>query len=260
MWMVRAGLVCLLALTVHGKGWAEPECRDTTPAETAAVARAGNSVKSELIDKVSAEPWQANLDSSILNGGGLLVSTHPGPYRPLMLCSDLVRLTLDYAAQDDYANGLRQKQIDLITEAGDMAAKMTAPDAAAEAKMKSMMAQAAEAVAPLHADIDITENDPYLVEPAPGQDCLTIKVIGADFAYRCVGHDDNGATTTMTYVEIGPWAGAKPGGAYAPYPFVHKTGGPWIETLRVRINAPATLADQLVAKVNWQGLHDALTP
>lgn len=255
--IVGVGLISLVALPALAS--AEPECRDATEQESAAVAKAGAVLKSEVVDVWSADPWQASVDSTILNGGVLSVATHPGPYRPLMLCSDLVRLTLDYAAQDDYANGLRQKQTDLITQAGDMAAQMTAPDPASEAKMQAMMGEAADAVAPLHADVTILENDPYLSEAAPGQTCAQITVTGADFSYRCSGHDDNGGSSTLTYVRIGSWTGAKAGDGYIPYPFAHKTAGPWIETISVRIAAPSALADAMIGKVNWQKLHDGLT-
>ncbi len=257
---LMVGVALLSSLALHAVAQAEPECRGATPVETAVVAKAGAVIKAELVDVWSADPWQGNVDSSIINGGVLNVATHPGPYRPLMLCSDLVRLTLDYATHDDYANGLRQKQSDLITQAGDMAAQMTTPDAAAQAKMQAMMGEAADAVAPLHAEVTILENDPYLSEAAPGQACAVIAVTGADFAYRCTGHDDNGAPLTESYIKIGRWAGAKAGGGYVPYPFAHKTAGPWIETISVRIAAPAGLADSMIAKVDWQKLHEGLTP
>lgn len=231
------------------------ECLDQTPEQKAVVGKAVAVARAQFATLKSLG-W---LITENYTGEQSPVAKKPAPFRPLMLCGPLynVTLTADPATafgkmlQDssDYYTAQAQKN-----KFGDDGWVRATKNMARIATMQTIQ-------------ITVTENTPYLVYGEPkgdGDKNIVLHLKGAGFAYRqyVAPADTYSIPDETTWVYIGNWAGIKElkdNYGYVSYPFIHKQLSPFIETLDIKIHAPAQIADAITSKIDWDAFNGALS-
>jgi hypothetical protein len=190
--------------------------------------------------------WQTRNSDQV----NVSIATHPNPYRPMFICSRAFDLTISPDPNSAYGKKINDS------------IRYYSAQSSTHAILRMVILQALQNI-----KIRIDENSPYIKSKYDHDEkdkYTVLHVPGTTCAYRLT-EPEQGAGSDVppdykTYILIGNWTGADMNAnTYVKYPFIHKTGGAYIETLTVQIVGPATIADQIIHTVDWQGLNAALT-
>ena len=241
---MRRGRTAIGAL-VTALAFASPaiaqECRDQTPAEHQAIMRVLDAAREVIESPLLAGDWQIERQRS---GEKSTIALKPMPPRPLMTCQPLY--SVEFVMKPDSPLGKPHYAA--------WKAFMDNPD-------PTRAAEAGHALNLTRFGLALGENIPYLREEI--HDPMTrVTVPGVPLAYRVTAPPKNPGEDPVvhTYLCFGDWA-AFPfeKNAYLKFPFVHPTGSPNIETLRVTISGLPEVVDPLLAKIAWARLAQALS-
>jgi hypothetical protein len=223
----------------------DPECRPPHDDEAAVIENAQKVINKCVTEQLLKIGWTAKYASTIPPS----IASNPNPYRPLFICSSVFDLIISPDPGSDYGKMISDS-IRYYSTQTTMAAMI-----------RMSLLQALQNI-----KIRIAENGPYIKIPFehnPTDKYTVMHVPGTGYAYRLTlpeqGSDAGLPPDYKTFLLIGAWAGADMNAAtYVKYPFVHKQGGAYIETLVVQIIGPASIADKVIQNVDWQGLSAAL--
>jgi len=227
-------------------GATDAECRDPRPDELAAINKARQVIDKYIGGALQQMGWQTRNSDQV----SISIATHPNPYRPMFICSRAFDLTASPDPNSAYGKKLNDS-IRFYQSQTNQAAILRSVILGEMQNIK----------------IRITENYPYLKTKYDhgAEDKYTVlHVPGAGYAYRLT-EPEQGAEAGVppdykTYLLLGNWTGADMNfNTYVKYPFVHKTGGPYIETFTIQIIGPASIADKIIHNVDWVALSAALT-
>ena len=233
--------------TITGStGKFDVECRDPRPDESAAINKARQLINKYIGGALQQMGWQTRNSDQVK----VSIATHPNPYRPMFICSRAFDLTTNPDPNSAYGKMINDSIRFYQTQSSQAAI------------LRTVILSGMQNI-----KIRITENDPYLkikYDHSEQDKYTVLQVPGASYAYRLAepeqGADSGVPPDYKTYVLLGNWTGANMNfNTYVTYPFVHKTGGAYIETLTVQIIGPAFVADKIIHNVAWQGLSAALT-
>ncbi|HZY36873.1 MAG TPA: hypothetical protein VFE53_09510 [Mucilaginibacter sp.] len=232
--------------TAASAGTYDTECRDPRPDESAVINKAREVIDKSIGGALKQMGWQ----SSHSDRFKLSIATHPNPYRPMFICSRAFDLTISPDPNSAYGKKLNDS------------IRFYQAQTSQAAIVRSVVLGEMQNI-----KIRITENDPYLKSKYDhdATDKYTVlQVPGVSYAYR-LAEPEQGAGADIppdykTFILIGNWTGANMNfNNYVMYPFIHKTGGAYIETLTIQIVGPASVADKIIHNVDWRGLSAALT-
>lgn len=191
------------------------------------------------------------------NGRTSQLAVNPSPFRPIFLCSEFYDLKLSLDPNSDYGkvmNDSLQYYADQVSQrAGDH--KAIANAVKNMYRIKSMQ----------EIEISISENSPYLKEDyhiGSKDRSSELHIPGIPFAWQLfkAPTDEVGTPEEITMLFFGNWKGANMhSGTYMAYPFIHKQQSPYIENLVVKINAPASAANNIIKHIDWGKLNHAIT-
>jgi len=227
-------------------GTFDTECRDPHPDESAVINKARQVIDKCIGGALQQMGWQTRNSDQVK----VSIATHPNPYRPMFICSRPFDLTISPDPNSAYGKMIN----DSIRFYQSQSSQTAIARSVILGEMQSIK-------------IRITENDPYLKTryDHDATDKYTIlQVPGTSYAYRLT-EPEQGAGADIppdykTFILLGNWTGANMNfNTYINYPFAHKTGGAYIETLIVQIIGPASIADKIIHNVDWQALNAALT-
>lgn len=231
------------------------ECREPTAQERAAVENAQRVLQQVVSIPIEKLGWK--LASQKADGGSKSVAASASPKRPLMLCWPIYDAKFDLTADHPQYSSLRAR-----ADHGQEEMKQWMSDCiknnykGCDVKPQKLT-EGEHAIASLSIEVRVLENDPFMHLTQP-ETLHRLNIPGTDVAYRS---DSQQEYLTDTTVCTGTW---KPdvvfsNGRDVPFPFQHGPGTPYIENLCVKITAPANMADEIVGKINWKQLSDALT-
>lgn len=234
--------------TRGGSGW---ENRKQRHSEKEVIDKALN-----IFDEVLTQPLQ-NSYWKIVEGPdakNIQIANNPYPFRPLF-CNNL-QLKLVVDPKSDYGRMLR----DSAEYYGKQSSQNPDDYKLINASVRNMARIQHMQNLEISADI----NDPYLNEDhyIGKQDRLTVLHIPG-VAYACqiykAPHEPLSPPDEFTELFFGNWAGAGNAKHYTPYPFVHKQHAAAIENIELTITGPAAAADEIIKKINWSKLNEAIT-
>jgi hypothetical protein len=221
------------------------ECRDPRPDESATINKARQVIDKCIGGALQQIGWQTRNSDQV----NVSIATHPNPSRPMFICSRAFDLTISPDPNSAYGKTMNDS-IRFYQSQSSRAAILRMVILTGMQNIK----------------IRIDENSPYLKSRYDHDETdkyTVLHVPGAGYAYRLT-EPEQGAEADVppdykTYVLIGNWTGADMNAnTYVNYPFIHKTGGAYIETLTLQIAGPASIADKIIHNVDWQGLSAAL--
>jgi hypothetical protein len=224
----------------------DTECRDPHPDESAAIDKARHAIDKSIGGALKQMGWQSQNSDQVK----VSIATHPNPFRPMFICSRAFDLTISPDPNSAYGKKLNDS------------IRFYQAQTTQAAIVRSVILGEMQNI-----KIRITENDPYLktkYDHDQTDKYTVLQVPGVSYAYR-LAEPEQGAGTDIppdykTFILIGNWTGANMNfNNYVTYPFIHKTGGAYIETLTVQIAGPASVADKIIHNVDWVGLSAALT-
>jgi hypothetical protein len=227
-------------------GTFDTECRDPHPDESAAIDKARQMIDKYIGGVLQQMGWQASHSDRFK----LSIATHPNPFRPMFICSRPFDLTISPDPNSAYGKKLNDS------------IRFYQAQTSQAAIVRSVILGEMQNI-----KIRITENDPYLKVKYDHDETdkyTVLPVPGVSYAYR-QAEPEQGAGADIppdykTFILIGNWTGANMNfNTYIKYPFIHKTGGAYIETLTIQIAGPASVADKIIHNVDWRGLSAALT-
>jgi len=232
--------------TVGNAGIFDTECRDPRPDESASINKARQVINKCIGGALLQMGWQSKNSDQVK----VSIATHPNPYRPMFICSRAFDLTANPDPSSAYGKMINDSILFYQTQTSRAAI------------LRMVILSGLQNI-----KIRIDENSPYLKSryDHDAQDKYTVlQVPGAACAYRLTEPEQGGGADIppdyKTYILIGNWTGANMNfNTYITYPFVHKTGGAYIETLTVQIIGSASVADKIIQHVDWQRLSQALT-
>lgn len=251
--LICASLFFLLApLPAFGQ---RVECRMPTTLELQAIEKAQHVLKQTLEAPVIQLGWK--LEGQKSDQVPVSIATDANPERPLMSCWPIYDAAFELSETSPHYLSLQNAaQKGLAAEQTWMAACVKADAKDCDTKPDDVKA-GERATAASRLEITATENSPYmrLTRPVP---IHKLDVPGAAIAFRTPSTDDYLTDTTVC---VGPW---KPdvvfgAGRDVLFPFQHPPGTPFIENLCVTIVAAEDMADEVLHKIDWQQLNDALT-
>ena len=248
--------------TRTGKG---DECRKQRRSEKAVISKAVKVFENAFIPFLQKAGWQIENET---NGYNTQIANHSVPFRPLFTCSDFFHLKLSlngnsalgkmiHDSAEYYGNQGRisgqqfqqtgqKKYVEALNEATRKMAQFTA--------MQNM-------------EISIDANDPYLKSgelgtTASGDHFTVLHIPGV--AYACQGYrasnDEMSPPEEKVKLCFGNWKGADlKANTYVAYPFVHKQQSAVIENFVVTITSPSKNLNDIIKKIDWDKLNEALT-
>jgi len=226
-------------------GTFDTECRDPHPDESAVINKARQIIDKCIGGALKQMGWQCKNSDQV----SISIATRPNPYRPMFICSRAFDLTISPDPNSAYGKKINDS------------IRFYQSQTSRAAILRSVILGNMQNI-----KIRITENDPYLKSRYDHDETdkyTVLQVPGASYAYRLT-EPEQGAEADIppdykTFILIGNWTGAyMNANTYVKYPFVHKTGGAYIETLSVQIAGPAAVADKIIHNVDWEGLSAAL--
>ena len=245
-----------------GKG---DECRKQRRSEKVVISKAVKVFEDAFIPSLQKAGWQIENET---NGYNTQIANHSVPFRPLFTCSDFFHLKLSlngnsafgkmiHDSAEYYGNQGRisgqqfqqtgqKKYVEALNEATRKMAQFTA--------MQNM-------------EISIDANDPYLKSgelgtTASGDHFTVLHIPGV--AYACQGYRDSNDEMSLPEEKVklcfGNWKGADlKANTYVAYPFVHKQQSPVIENFVVTITSPSKNLNDIIKKMDWDQLNEAIT-
>jgi hypothetical protein len=224
----------------------DTECRDPHADESAVVNKARQVIDKCIGGALQQMGWQTRNSDQV----NVSIATHPNPYRPMFICSRAFDLTISPDPNSAYGKMINDS------------IRYYSGQSSRQAILRMVILQALQNI-----KIRIDENSPYIKSKYDHDETdkyTILQVPGAAYAYRLTEPEQNAGADVppdyKTYILLGNWTGADMNAkTYVKYPFMQKTGGAYIETLTVQIAGPASIADQIIHHVDWQGLNAALT-
>lgn len=230
------------------------ECRKQRQAEKQVISKAVKVFDENLVKPLQAMGWQVDDED---NGLDAVIANHPGPFRPLMLCDDLFHLKLSVNPNSAYGKMLHDS------------AEYYANQSSQHADDNKLLIQAVKNMARIqnmqNIEIQIAENDPYIKaeNSMDVNDRFTVLHIpGVAYACQYYGAPNEQLDLPKEHVSLffGNWNGADMNAkTYVNYPFVHKIQSPFIENFYITITAPAKIFNEIIKKIDWSKLNEALT-
>lgn len=230
------------------------ECRKQRRSEKEVITKAINVFDNTLISSLQNIGWKVNEEQNGLNG---VVANHPGPFRPLSLCSPFFELKLSLDPNSDYGKKLQDS------------AEYYAQQSSQNANDDKALVQATQNMFRIrnmqNISISIDANSPYIKSEyhTGSKDRFTVLHIqSVPYAYQIyqAPSDNLGTPEESTYLCFGKWDGADMhASSYVNYPFVHKQSASAIENFEIMIKAPASVANEIIKKIDWSKMNEALT-
>jgi hypothetical protein len=235
-------------------GKAGDECRKQRYTEKEVIGKAVKIFDNAFIQLLQKTGWQITEEK---NGLTTQIADHPAPFRPLFMCSDFFSLKLSLDPNSAYG-----KMIQDSAEYYNQQLSQSSPGTKAylQASQNLFRMQNMQT-----AEIAIDANSPYLKQDYTigSKDKSTVLHIpGSAYAWQLylAPTDQLGSPEEKTMIFFGNWKGANMhSGTYVGYPFIHKQQAPFIENFVVTITAPASAANGIIKKIDWQKLNDALS-
>lgn len=241
-------------------GKPDDECRDQTNAEKKVITNAVSIFENTFLQPLQKMNWQITEEE---NGKNAQIAINPAPYRPMFLCSDFFDLKLNInpdsplgkMMQDsaEYYNNLVSQYSSQIGQPSYDKSKLS------QATRNMYRVQEAG-----RAEISINANDPYLKQDwlLDSKDRHTVLHIpGVAYAWQLyeLPTDDLQSPVEKTMLYFGNWTGINMfTGTYAGYPFIHKQQSPYIENFVVTIIAQTAVANEIIKKIDWSKLNEAI--
>ncbi|MBS1758602.1 MAG: hypothetical protein JST23_00660 [Bacteroidetes bacterium] len=230
------------------------DCRKQRKSEKEVITKAVS-----VFDKVLLPPLQKTDWLVSKKEDGLLsqIGINPAPFRPLFLCGDFFELKLTLNPDSPYGkminDSLKYYNQQLTTNRYDSPEFKTAADNLFRLGTLNKVS------------ISISANSPYLGEDRKlGKNdwAKDLHIPGVAYAWQYYEAPLKEIDTPKenTILCFGNWTGANMhAGTYVVYPFIHKQQSPIIENFVVVISAPTSVANDLIKKIDWAQLNDALT-
>jgi len=234
--LVIVSAVVTTALSMAAR--ADSECRDPTPAEKQVVLKLATVAKKTIVAPLLATGWAVDSQNTAFES--IQVASHPGPVRPLMVCSSLFEEKL--TADPQSARGQ------------EMARNIATYSTDTSAKGVRKLARAMQAA---NIEIRVEPNNPYM--RARLTDFAPLSIPGVPVAYRVPAHIDP-ESPDFVHVTLcfGDWHDFGTD-RYVPYPFAHPGGTAFIENACVELNGIPETLDSLIKQIGWAALEQGLT-
>jgi hypothetical protein len=237
----RPFLLALAAIcfATAGAARADDECRPPTPQEKQAAEKLAAALKTSVIAPLLAQGW--TVDHSDTAFDSLTVAVKPAPPRPIMTCAGAFDLQLRLSLDSPRGKEIRRQ------------AEAFSKENTTEGSLKMFHVLALGQL-----EIKTNENDPFVSVPL--RNVTHLEVRGAPLAYRTISPPASSADepTVTTTVCVGDWTKFETD-KYAPYPFSHRPGTPFIENACVSFIAPVEVVDPILKTIDWRPVSDALT-
>jgi len=231
------------------------QCRQANDKEQQVINKLVTTMDDNLTPKLVDDDWALEMES----GKNILVAEVPFA-RPLMFCANAYRADFKlkessplYSQLNDSSNYYMAQSSK--TEDGNLSLKLVE-------KSMAFLAQEGYAIA-------VVENSPayYLQEPGGGQmidHYIKLTVPGAALAfqiwYKGVKGDE---PTQQTVLCFGNWKNNLVKTTdirwYFRYSFQHQKNTPFIENIVIVIHADAARANDIIKRIDWTKMNDALT-
>jgi hypothetical protein len=235
-------------------GKAGDECRRQRHSEKDVIDKAVHIFDDAFLQPLQKMGWQITEEK---NGHTTQIADHPSPFRPLFMCSDFfsLKLTLD-------PNSAYSKMIQDSAEYYNKQLSQNAPGTKTymQASQNFFRIQNMQT-----AEISIDANDPYLKQDYTigSKDRSTdLHIPGTAYAWQLylAPADELGTPEEKTMLFFGNWKGVNMhSGTYVGYPFIHKQHAPSIENFVVTITAPASAANEIIKRIDWNKLNEAIS-
>lgn len=234
--VLRALPVFLLSTVIGSEAHADGQCRNPTPEELQSVRKLASAVQSAVVAPLLESGWQVQQHSTAFDA--VVIAAHPGPARPLMVCSSLFTVHLQLDPGTPQAKALAQS------------VAAAANDTSIEGARKL-----AYALASMEIEVRTQENDPYLRAPMTG--ISRVQLPGVPLAYR--RHPSPKEELQEVRACFGNWQNFGTD-RYVLFPFAHGGGTPYIENACVTLSGMPKTLDDAVKRIEWASLNRALTP
>jgi hypothetical protein len=237
------------------------ECRKQRRPEKAVISEAVKIFEESLINPLRDLGWDVESEE---NGHNSLIANKPFPFRPVFLCSDFFHLKLSLNSNSAYGKMIQDsadyylKQSEEFGEQFQQTNDKKYLKYIQDATMKVAYFQIMQSL-----EIKISGNEPYLKAPhaMEAKDKFTVLHIpGTSYACRFfkAGNEKLDASEFAS-LYFGNWTGADMNAkSYVSYPFVHKHQSPFIENISVTITAPGKIIDEVIKKIDWNKLNEAI--
>jgi hypothetical protein len=235
-------------------GKAGDECRKQRHAEKEIITKAVTVFDNAFIQSLQKMGWQITEEK---DGRTTQIADHPAPFRPLFMCSDLFDLKLSLDPNSTYGK-MMQDSAQYYNE--QVIQNTNNSKALLQVSQNLFRIQTMQT-----AEISIAANDPYLKEDytiGSKDRSAILPIPGVAYAWQLylAPTDELGTPEEKTMLFFGNWKGANMhAGTYVGYPFIHKQQSPVIENFVVAIKAPASAANEIIKKIDWNKLNVAIS-
>ncbi|HVV53964.1 MAG TPA: hypothetical protein VHC47_01495 [Mucilaginibacter sp.] len=219
------------------------ECRKPRRAENKVIGNAKSVVSDYLRSPLQQMGWHVNGNDEMKT----VISSKPSPFRPMGLCDDPMDMKLQLGANSEYGR--------MMADSAEYYSKLGTTEGA----LNMFRIQGMRAL-----QIRVFVNDPYIksvFNHGSSDKYIVLKVPGAGYACRFVNAPQSSIDQPQVATDLyfGNWAGANMNARdYVNYPFTHKMQSPYIENMRVEIDGPAQVVDDILKKIDWSKLNAAL--
>lgn len=231
------------------------QCRQATDKEQQTINKLVTTMDDNLTPKLVDDNWVLEMETD----KNILVAEVPFA-RPLMFCVNAYRAAFKlkessplYSQLNDSVNYYMEQSSK--TEDGNRALKL--------------MEKSGAFVAEEGYSISVVENSPayYLQEPGSGQmldHYIKLTVPGTALAFQIWYQGVKGdEPTQQTVLCFGDWKNNLVKAAdvrwYFPYTFKHEKNTPFIENIVILIHADAARANDIIKRIDWTKMNDALS-